>query len=135
MELKFYEKIGVKHWKRFLMWLMAKLTPDTKHRKGSNYYLKYQRISAVKQFKKMLILNGTIHFVGSIYCLMFIMGNILGNNIFSFSTPILIVFFGMNLYCLLLQRYNWIRINKVLKKKKLIDQKEYNKERKEEKKI
>ena len=116
MEIKFYEIIGVKHWKRFLMRLEAMLLPNPEARRVGNYNLKSTSLKSVKNFKKMLILNGFIHFIPGTICIYWIIKNILGSKFFSFSTPIFIVLFLVNLYCVLLQRYNWLRINKVLKK-------------------
>ena len=132
MEIKFYEKIGVKHWKKFIMWIEAKLIPDCKYRNVFNYNLKSISITSAKRFKKMLIYNASIHFVVGVYCIYCIIKNILSSRVLAFSTPIYIILFFVNLYCVLLQRYNWIRINKVLKKKKLIDQRVNKKNNTEE---
>lgn len=126
MEIKLYEKIGVRHFKNFLMWLEAKLIPNPEYRKVFNYNLMSRNLTSVKQFKKMLILNGSVHSVGVIYCFLMIIASIRLKIFFSLSTLAFIAVFMVNLYCVLLQRYNWIRINKVLKKKKLIDESKSN---------
>jgi len=123
MEIKFYEIIGVKYFKKFLMWLEAKLIPEPEYRKVANYNLKSNNLTAVKQFKKMLILNGTIHFIVGIYTIVCIGINILNERFFSFSSIVFAICFLLNLYCILLQRYNWLRIAKVLNKKKNMEKK------------
>lgn len=116
MEMKFYEKIGVRQWKKFVLWLMAQVIRNPKDRKGSNYYLAAIDLKAVKKFRKMLLLNGLIHAWG-LFCVSLLIHYILENNVFSFSMLILIICgFLINLYCVILQRYNWLRIKKVLKK-------------------
>lgn len=121
MEIKFYEKIGIKHFKKFVMWLEAKLIPDPEYRKVGNYNLKAKNLESVKQFKKMLLLNGTIHFIIGIVTIACIVKKISNSTVVSFPMIIFIICFFVNLYCVLLQRYNWIRISKVLKKKQILE--------------
>ena len=119
MEIKFYEIIGVKYWKRFLLWVEAKCIPDPAYRKVFNYNLKSKSVSSAKRFKKMLILNGTIHFVAGIQNIKCIISCIIASNVWSVLMLTSAMFFILNSYCVMLQRYNWLRIKKVLNKKKL----------------
>ena len=123
MEIKFYEKIGVKHFKRFLLWVEAKCIPDPAYRKVFNYNLKSISVSSAKSFKKMLILNGTLHFVAGIQNIKCIISSIVSGNVFSALMITSVMFLILNSYCVMLQRYNWLRIQKVLQKKTKIDSK------------
>lgn len=116
MEMKFYRKIGVLQWKKFVLWLMSKFIRDPEMRKGGNYYLRRISLSAVKDFKKALWFNGTIHAIGLLNCILVIANDIFANNIISSSMLINTICFFINLYCVMLQRYNWLRIKKVLNK-------------------
>ena len=112
MEMKFYEKIGVRQWKKFVLWLMAQIIRDPEERKGGNYYLKERNLNEIRKFRKQLLLNGTIH----AFAITLNIINIMQNNFISFSTLFQTGWFFVNLYCIMLQRYNWIRIKNLLKK-------------------
>lgn len=116
MEMKFYRKIGVLQWKKFVLWLMSKFIRDPEMRKGGNYYLRRISLSAVKDFKKALWFNGTIHAIGTLFGILAIRDCVITNNIISAGMVINIIAFFINLYCVMLQRYNWLRIKKVLNK-------------------
>lgn len=119
MEIKFYEKIGVRQWKKFVLWLMALLIRNPKARKGGNYYLAGRSLKNVKSFKKMLLFNASIHIWAISNNIRYFIEFTIPNGSFSFSDIFVIIAFVINLYCIMLQRYNWLRINKVLKKANL----------------
>lgn len=120
MEMEFYKKIGVLQWKKFVLWLMSKRIRNPEKRKGGNYYLERIDLNSVRDFKGTLWYNGVIHAFGAIcgiIAIIDIIGWIRINNIFSIVMLIInIIFFIVNLYCVMLQRYNWLRIKKVLNK-------------------
>lgn len=116
MEMKIYEKLGVRQWKKIVLWLMSKIIRNPKDRHGSNYYLAGTNVKAVKKFKKWLWCNGIIHAIGIIQCICKIICYALKSNLISSFTFVAIVFLFLNLYCVMLQRYNWLRIKKVLSK-------------------
>ncbi len=104
-------------WKKFVLWLMAKMVRNPKDRKGGNYYLKRLDLNSVKDFKKALLFNGIIHIIGSLCGLPAIITILKNNSAYSLPLSFLIIFpFLVNVYCVMLQRYNWLRIKKVLKK-------------------
>lgn len=107
MEKKIYEMLGIRQWKKFLLWIMLKIVRNPNNfRHMSNYYLESYNINAVRNFKKMLWVNGLIHTLGIILGILSMIKN--GVSI------TMIIFLLINIYCLMLQRYNWIRIKKVL---------------------
>lgn len=114
--MNFYRKIGVLQWKKFVLWLMSQFIRNPEDRKGSNYYLAGINRQSVKDFRKMLLLNGSIHIVGVMFCILDMASIIAANNIVSISMLYTIILFLVNLYCVMLQRYNWLRIKKVLNK-------------------
>lgn len=117
MEMRFYEIIGVRQWKKFVLWLMAKSIRDPDERKGGNYYLKRLDLESVKDFKRALLFNGIIHIIGALWGLPGIIVILKNNSAYPFFLSFsLILAFLVNLYCVMLQRYNWLRIKKVLEK-------------------
>ncbi len=116
MEMEFYRKIGVLQWKKFVLWLMSKIIRNPERRRGGNYYLERIDLKSVRAFKKELLFNGSIHAIGTIAGVKAIISYILTDNVFSIMMLINIIVFLANLYCVMLQRYNWLRIKKVLNK-------------------
>lgn len=128
-ELTLYEFLGVTYFKKKLLEfieLFFKLFSRLSHipfnksmLSGSNYYLnKDKGKNAPKEFKKMIWFNACIHiisftaYVGKIISSASIQGIIMGT-----------IWLVLNVYCLMLQRYNYIRINQLIKKQKLLEQK------------
>lgn len=116
MEMRFYEKIGIRQCKKFVLWLMSKLIPNRDKSIGTNYYLGGFNLQAIKKYKKWLWINAMLHVTLAISPLLQIISNIISNNIISLSMLSAIIFLVLNLYCIMLQRYNWLRIKKVLEK-------------------
>jgi len=130
-ELKFYEKIGVLKFKRLILKLVyqpfrlfgfSKEYVDSVLQQVSNNYFIGQRdgIKSLKKFKYSLLFNASIHTslliinVPHYY-------NLLNGN-YSFLASINVIFgFTLNSYCIMLQRYNQIRINKVIKRYEKVD--------------
>ena len=136
LELKIYKTIGVVKFKNLVMKLrqsflilLSKFFKEEEDKEEilnnkSNYRLKNGNgIKDLKDFKKWILVNASIHTIGLILCIIKL--NILLttkvplNEIIDISIVTLI-----NLYCLMLQRYNNIRINNVIKKE---EPKEYAK--------
>lgn len=116
LEIKIYELLGIKNFKRFVLY-----NEKFKCRKFykmyiTNYHLKKWNDDSVERFVSMLIYNMSIHLFGVIisvcalvYAILF-----LDNYIVLFLTFCLLG----HLFCVLLQRYNYLRIKKLLEKRK-----------------
>ena len=126
LELKIYEILGVKIFRKLVMkllyfcaypyFILLKI-PKEKRKKilyntPSNYFMKKgNALQDLKDFKKQLYFNAGIHIIVLIIIL-----TILYTNIF-----VDIPFIILNLYCIMLQRYNYIRINQVINKHKIFE--------------
>lgn len=128
IEMKIYEMLGIKKFKKFVLFLIELgVYPFTKHmtkeerrtmlwNSGGNYHLgKVNSVEDVKKFKKQLLFNTGIHVAGLLICVYPTVGIITGEAALATDiiVPPLIV---LNSYCIMLQRYNDIRINKFIKK-------------------
>lgn len=127
IEMRIYELLGVKFWKKMVMGFMylvaLPLTIGMSkegrrkfiHGAFTNYTMgKINSLEDIKKFKKMLLLNASIH----IYALFKILPDFLKvvGGTMSLSTSIInLTCVGLNFYCIMLQRYNYIRINQVIK--------------------
>ena len=114
-KLKFYKKLGVEIFKR-LTFKLEKLVHFRDKKKNKNYHIGARDREGLEQFKKYLYYNGFIH-VKNLFVLLIVLGLrlILVKNFiifdlyFLFSIP-------KNIYCIMLQRYNYIRINRTIEK-------------------
>lgn len=121
-EIKLYELLGVKVF-RSLVFKLEKLIHKKDKRKNINYHIKRINIDELESFKKYLYYNGFIHTKNSIIIFGMILFNIIMSNylIFIVLIPELI----RNLYCVMLQRYNYIKINQSIHRlEKVIERKE-----------
>lgn len=116
-EMKLYEKLGVREF-RWLAFSLRKviLYPFTigmseKERRNfinrpDNYNMGYTRnIKEIGEYKNNLFLNAGIHVFSLLYC---IKGFI--DYPYLITVPLLALPIAINIYCLMLQRYNYIRI-------------------------
>lgn len=123
LEMKIYEKLGVKKFKNFVLNLNAKAT-NNKKIKGNNYYLDQGHgLEDLKKFKFELLFNGYLHTYSSIACVVFMMGSMIPITLY----PVAIASITLNTYCVMLQRYNWIRINKAIKKNEPLEERKKEK--------
>lgn len=128
IEMKIYELLGVKVFRKMAFKLRdilafpltIKMSKEERknflNNTASNYNLgKVKSLEDVKKFKKQLFINAGFHIYGLFVCLPNFLKVIDGAA--SLSTTIInLTCIGINLYCIMLQRYNGIRINKLIEK-------------------
>ena len=128
IELKIYELLGVKIFRKMAfglrdkIWILYTLKMSKEERKdylyhtASNYNLgKVNSLEDIKKFKKELFTNAAIHIWALSLCIPTSLKVIAGTA--SLLTTIFNLFLiGLNLYCVMLQRYNGIRINQLIEK-------------------
>ena len=129
IEIKLYEKLGVRFFRKLAygVYYMLKKpivysrVKDKDLRKKmlkspDNYNMKTGNgMQDLRDFKKMLLINASLH--------IFFLGDTIHDFIFALVNGIpisyafaFIIPFLLNGYCIMLQRYNQLRINKVLEK-------------------
>lgn len=128
LEKRFYEIIGIKRFRKMafvsrdlffsFLGLNKEERNDMLYSKDneSNYTINGGlSIENIKDFKRMLRFNAIIHSLALIACFpamrYIIMGQVTPLALIAIMPPFLV-----NLYCVLLQRYNHIRINEVIEK-------------------
>lgn len=130
IEMKIYELLGVKFFKKLAFGLRDILAiPLTigmskEERKeflydtASNYNLgKVKSLEDVKKFKKMLFINAGLHILALLICFPDFLKIIDGSaSLFTIISNLGGI--GINLYCIMLQRYNDIRINQFIERMK-----------------
>ena len=102
MEEKIYRVLGVRQYRKFLVWVKLRYDqwrgkPDT-----DNYFLRGSGIEDMRFLKSQLLKNAKIHSFGAVLCFACALAAGVGLH---------------NLYCVLVQRMNLIRLNRLLKSK------------------
>lgn len=131
MEMKIYEKLGIKNFKNIICnlgYLGFSSLPDLVFKKNRQNFINQVKstcemgrtnytigttnnLEDIKSFKKMTLLNGGIHLFNLIACIAVLIA--IGNTVYMII-PILLSI--LDIYCIMLQRYNTIRINQTMKK-------------------
>ena len=128
IEMRIYELFGVKVFRKMAFGLRdilvfpltIRMSKEERHNflynTASNYNLgKVKSLEDVKKFKKQLFINSGIH-VWALSVLLPDFLKVIGGTA-SLSTVIInLTLIGINLYCIMLQRYNGIRINQLIEK-------------------
>lgn len=111
-ELKFYKLIGVFHFKRFVLFI-EKLLYKKKNKQLFNYHPSRLTNYGLEEFRWCVFLNCSIHCLSAFLALVcLIYGSLTGRyNIFVALFWVLIII--GNIYCILLQRCNYIRIKQL----------------------
>ena len=113
MEQKLYRLLGVNQYRKFIIQIKKKYDqwrgkPDT-----DNYFLKDYSEEGIAFLKSQLIKNAKPHLFGVLVCF---------PAVFLAGRPWIQVFALLiilhNLYCVMIQRYNLIRIDVLLKKRR-----------------
>ena len=128
IEMRIYELLGVKvfrklafSWRNILVFpLTIRMSKEERHNflynSAINYNLgKVKSLEDVKGFKKKLFINSGIHILGLSVCLPTFL-KVIGGTASLSAAIISITCIGINLYCIMLQRYNCIRINQLIEK-------------------
>ncbi len=128
IELKIYELLGIKTFRKaafkffYVLFIPFSLdmTKEERYRliyKTPNNYImkKGNGLQDLQDFKKCLLFNVGIHSLALFVCIPYFLEIIKGT--VSLMATIISLFLAMiNIYCIMLQRYNYIRINNVIKK-------------------
>lgn len=126
LELKIYNALGVKNF-RNLAFKLEKLIHIKDKKKNINYHINdCKDLVSIDKFKKYLYYNGFIHvknlIFGSVGLALMIILNASVVPVIALSTLLL-----KDAYCVMLQRYNWIRITRHEEKLKARERKRIDK--------
>lgn len=130
MESRIYELLGIKYFKQ-LTFKLEKIIHKKDKGQNKNYHLKGNGLEAIENFRKYLYYNGFIHVKNSVFLIigLIILGLTVGVNYYLIPFILLLI---KDLYCVMLQRYNWIKLNEYKEK---LEQRENRKVLKEANKI
>ena len=110
IEVKIYELLGIKLFKKFVFKL-EKIIHRKDGKKNINYHIKNSNdMESVDNFKKFLYYNGAIHTKNLIFDIPVIILMIMFRYNLILIVPIML-WSIKDIYCIMLQRYNWLKIN------------------------
>ncbi len=114
MEKKIYEILGIKLYRKFVLFCKSKFNKLTKTEDNDNYFLRgYSKENIIflkEQFKK----NFNIHFFGTIVGLFLLIVFLLEAPISMLKVGLAIFVFLLNGYSCMLQRYNLLKVNRII---------------------
>lgn len=128
--MRIYELLGVKLFRKLVFWLEKLI-----HRKDKglniNYHIPRKEISAMDAFIKYLFYNGSIHARNLLFFLVYVLAKLLLGWSFRMYDIVICLLAVKDLYCVMLQRYNYLRIS--LYKTRLAKHKQLRQKRNAEK--
>lgn len=116
IELRVYEMLGIKLFRRAIL-LFEKIKHHKDGSRNENYHLKGASTSALNSFPGYLLYNTMIHIVSMLFVLIyFAITRLLQCNILWLDI-VMYVTVAFNLYCIMLQRYIYLKIKSHICKK------------------
>ena len=110
VELKVYRYLGICYFQK-MVFMLEKFIHRKDNGKNQNYHFASNCMEPVEQFVKYLFFNGSIHFRNMCF---FVIYCAIKKRFFSFHfyDVLLLVLWVKDLYCVMLQRYNYLRMTK-----------------------
>ena len=122
-EIKIYEKLGVKSFQK-CVFLLEKIIHFKDKGTNVNYHMKSNCLNDADDFTKFLFYNGSIHVKNAIFLSLALIAKVLFFNESTLMLALSSCFIGVvitkDLYCVMLQRYNFVRIKTAVERKKEI---------------
>lgn len=122
IETKIYELLGIKQFRK-AVFKLEKIIHRKDNGKNTNYHIQSNTVDSIGEFKKYLYYNGAIHTSNLIkgiplLTLMYLF------NLRVLPIALLSVLLIKDAYCVMLQRYNWIKLSE---KEKLLKERQEKK--------
>lgn len=115
-----YECLGIKLFRKLVFKLERIIHRKDKGR-NINYHLARNGFSDITYFTRYLFYNGAIHVRNIGYALTYVLIRLLVDKSFYILDAVVIIFSIKDIYCIMLQRYNYLRITErinILKEKR-----------------
>ena len=109
-EVKIYELLGIKQF-RMLVFKLERLIHRNDKGKNINYHIQNNSLRGVDAFTKYLFYNGAIHVRNIVFILVYYLFRLILNRPLHWYDSLVLVFLIKDIYCVMLQRYNYLRLN------------------------
>lgn len=115
MEKKIYEILGIKYYRKFVLFCKAKFNKFSKTEDNSNYFLRGYSKADIVYLKEQFEKNFKIHMGGTAAGLFLLVIFLLESPISGLKVGFALFVFLLNGYSSMLQRYNLLRISKIMR--------------------
>lgn len=116
MEKKIYEILGIKQYRKFVLFCKSKFNKLTKKEDNDNYFLRGYKKEDIIYLKEQFLKNFKIHMFGTLLGLALLVVFFMDSPISAVKVSIAFFVFLLNGYSCMLQRYNLQKINKIISK-------------------
>ncbi len=113
-ERKIYELLGIRAFRKAIM-SFERLRHKKDGRRNANYHLKNHSLSAARSFRWYVIYNSIFHVLSLLLAAVYFVITRVFGEIFLAADIVISVLIVFNVYCLMLQRYTWIRLKEHIK--------------------
>lgn len=113
VEQKVYQLLGVELFRKMVFGL-ERLIHWKDGGKNVNYHIARNRLSDTEKFVKFLFYNGSIHVRNLVYAGVYGLMRILFGDQFHLIDVLVLINAVKDIYCVMLQRYNYLRIREVV---------------------
>lgn len=111
-EKRFYECVGVRYFQK-LTFLLEKVIHRSDKGKNTNYHFRKMDMSAIDAFEKYLFYNGSIHVRNLVFFMIYVIVAVIFKKRFGWYDSIVLILALKDLYCVMLQRYNYLRLKEM----------------------
>lgn len=118
-EMRIYESIGVLYFRK-MVFTLERIVHRKDKGQNENYHIPYTAVEGLDAFIKYLFYNGAIHFRNTIAILLYYLVKALWIKEFHWFDLFIGLFLLKDIFCVILQRYNYLRIKK---RKEILTQK------------
>ena len=116
MEKKIYEILGIRYYRRLVLFCKSMFNKITKTEDNDNYFLKGYSKKDIIFLKEQFIKNFKIHIFGTVIGLFLLTVFLLEAPVSVFKVGLAIFVFLLNGYSCMLQRYHLLKIDRIIKK-------------------
>lgn len=108
-EMRLYELLGIKIFRK-IVFKLEHLIHWKDKRQNINYHLPHNNVDSMDKFMKYLFYNGSIHARNTIGIGIYFMVSLCCGKAFYWIDGLLLLLMIKDIYCVMLQRYNYLRI-------------------------
>ena len=119
LEIKLYKLLGIRLFRKMVFSLERLIHRKDKGR-NINYHIAYNDLESLDAFIKYLFYNGSIHVRNIIIISFYFIVRLVLRNHFMWFDWIITTFLLKDIYCVMLQRYNYLRI---IQRKNILEEK------------
>lgn len=116
-EARFYELLGVRAFRKTLL-MLENIKHHKDGKKNLNYHLRNSSVFSMEGYKGYILYNTCLHVISICFVVAYFLITMLAGKQYTILTIIMCIVLAINCYCLMLQRYVFLKIQLHLAKRK-----------------